>query len=117
MVESEVCQGFTADEVKAALRHMNTTKSGRTRQNPSKVQAQHGRGLRLTADEYLQKSRAETKFPQEWTVTDIRPTPKGWKGLPKMESYRPISLTSTEGKTMERLVTNRLRYFAESTHY
>ena len=32
----------------------------------------------------------------------------GW-----MDGYRPISLTSTMGKVMERLVTNRLRYFAE----
>ena len=33
-----------------------------------------------------------------------------------MESYRPISHVSTIGKTMEHLVTNCLRYFAESTH-
>ena len=33
-----------------------------------------------------------------------------------MEKYRPISLLSTVGKTMERLVTNCLLYFAESRH-
>ena len=31
-----------------------------------------------------------------------------------MESHRPISLTSTVGKTVKRLVTNHLRHFAES---
>ena len=30
-----------------------------------------------------------------------------------LDSYRPISLTLTMRKVMERLVTNRLRYFAE----
>ena len=33
-----------------------------------------------------------------------------------MESHIPISLTSTVGKTMERLVTNRPLYFAECRH-
>ena len=33
-----------------------------------------------------------------------------------MLSYKPMSLTSIVGKTIERLVTNRLRYFAESMH-
>ena len=59
---------------------------------------------------------AETKVPQEWRVADIRPKLKGGKDLQKMESYRPISLMSTVGKTMERLVTNRLRYFDELMH-
>ena len=64
----------------------------------------------------LNKSWAETKVPHEWRVVDITPIPKGGKGQQKMESYRPISLTSTVGKTIERLVTNRLRYFAKLMH-
>ena len=42
--------------------------------------------------------------------------PKGGKELQKMKSYRPMSLTSTVRRTMERLITNRLRYCAESMH-
>ena len=61
-------------------------------------------------------SRPETKIPQEWRVVDIRPTPKGGKDLRKMESRRPISLTSTAGKTYVLLFTNHLRCFAESMH-
>ena len=50
-----------------------------------------------------------TKVPQEWRVADIRQASKGGKDLQKMESYRPISLTSTVENTMLRQVTNRLR--------
>ena len=53
------------------------------------------------------------EIPQAWRVADVRPVFKAGKDAQCLDSYRPISLTSTMGKVMERLVTNRLRYFAE----
>ena len=53
------------------------------------------------------------EIPQAWRVADVRPVLKAGKDARCLDSYRPISLTSTMGKVMERLVTNRLRYFAE----
>ena len=53
------------------------------------------------------------EIPQAWRVADVRPVLKTGKDAQCLDSYRPISLTSTMGKVMERLVTNRLRYFAE----
>ena len=53
------------------------------------------------------------EIPQAWRVADVRPVIKAGKDTQCLDSYRPISLTSTIGKVMERLVTNRLRYFAE----
>ena len=41
------------------------------------------------------------------------PIHKADKDLTSPSSYRPISLTSTIGKLMERLVTNRLNWFLE----
>ena len=113
VVDVEVCQGFTTDEVKAALRNINPTKAA----GPDKIHPRmHHLGLvsisLLTS--IFNKSLAETKVPQEWRVADIRPIPKGVKDLQKMEIYRHISLTSTVGNTMERLVTNRLQYIAKS---
>ena len=53
------------------------------------------------------------EIPQAWRVADVRQVLKAGKDAQCLDSYRPISLTSTMGKVMERLVTNRLRYFAE----
>ena len=57
------------------------------------------------------KSWAETKVPQEWRVADIRPARKEgrmyrrWRSI-DLYPYIYLSLTSTVGNAMERLVTN-----------
>ena len=102
--------------VKAALRNINLTKAA----GPDKIQPRflHHLGpvsiFLLTS--IFNKAWAETKVPHEWRVADIRPIPKGGKDIWKMESYRHISLTSTVGKTMEHLFTNRLQYCNESMY-
>ena len=53
------------------------------------------------------------EIPQAGRVADVRPVLESGKDTQCLDSYRPISLTLTMGKVMERLVTNRLRYFAE----
>ena len=84
-----------------------------TRRNPSRFLHHLGPISISLLKSIFNKSWAETKVHQEWRVIDIIPIPKGGKDLQKMESYGPISLTLTAGKTMEHLVTNRLQYFAE----
>ena len=59
---------------------------------------------------------SETKVLEQWRVSGSRPIPKGLNDLHKNESHRSISLTSSVGKTMERPVTNCLRYSSESMH-
>ena len=116
MVDPEVCQGITTDEVKAAHCNINLTNAA----GPGKIHPRfphHSEPVSISLlTSILNKSHAETKFPQEWSVANIRPIPKGGKDVQKMERYRPISYTSTVGKTMGRLVTNRPRYFAEVMH-
>ena len=53
------------------------------------------------------------EIPQAWRVADVCSVLKAGKDTQCFDSYRPISLTSTMGKVMERQVTNRLHYFAE----
>ena len=116
MVDPEVCQGFTTDEVRAALRNINPTITA----GPDKIHPRFLHHLGPVSISQLtsifKKSWMETKVPQEWRVTDIRLIPKGGKDQQKMAGYRPISLMLTVGRTMERLDTNRLQYFAESMH-
>ena len=52
-------------------------------------------------------------FPQAWRHSVIVPVLKAGKDKQNLSSYRPISLTSTVGKIMERLVKDRLMYYLE----
>ena len=51
--------------------------------------------------------------PQSWRNAIIIRLLKGGKPASKMDSYRPVSLTSCFAKTMERIVGNSLYYMAE----
>ena len=105
VVDPEVCQGFTTDKVRAALLSIKPTKAaGPDRIHPMFLHHLGPVSISLPM-RILKKSWAETKVPQEWRVSDIRPIPKGRMDLPKIEGYRPISLTSTVGRTMVCLVT------------
>ena len=96
VMDPEVCQGFTTDDVKAALRDINLNKAA----GPDKI---HPRFLLhlspvsiFMQTSIFNKSWAENKVPQEWRVADIRSIPKGGKDQEMMENHRPISLTSTK---------------------
>ena len=52
--------------------------------------------------------------PKTWRHAIIIPILKSGKAASKLESYRPISLTSVVVKTMERMIMNRLYYEAET---
>jgi len=56
---------------------------------------------------------SEGKMPQDWRHSIVKPVLKAGKDPQAISSYRPISLTSTIGKIMEKLVTNRLTYYVE----
>lgn len=55
-------------------------------------------------------------FPQAWRHSITVPLLKAGKDQKDIKSYRPVSLTSTIGKVMERLVTNRLSYYLEKNN-
>ena len=52
-------------------------------------------------------------IPHAWRVAVVCPVLKAGKDAQCLDSYRPISLTSTMRRVMERLVINQLRYFTE----
>ena len=56
---------------------------------------------------------SEGKVPQAWRHSIVMPVLKPGKDPHNVSSYRPISLTNTIGKVMEKLVTNRLSYHVE----
>ena len=55
-------------------------------------------------------------FPKDWQHSIIIPIPKPNKDLSEPSSYRPISLTSTLCKLMEKIITERLTWHLETNH-
>ena len=53
-------------------------------------------------------------FPTAWKHSIVTPILKAGKNPSDVKSYRPISLTATLCKVMERLVTDRLTYYVET---
>lgn len=54
------------------------------------------------------------EIPAAWKHSVIVPILKSGKVASDPSSYRPIALTSQLGKTMEKMVTERLMYYIES---
>lgn len=52
-------------------------------------------------------------MPSFWTHSIVVPLPKPGKDPHRPSSYRPIALTSTMCKLMERIIVNRLTWFCE----
>ena len=66
VVDPEVCQGFTTDEVEAALRNINPSKAaGPDNVRPSFLHHLGPVSISLLLS-IFNKSWAETKVPQEW---------------------------------------------------
>lgn len=53
-------------------------------------------------------------FPKNWKTATVLPLLKSVQNPSLVESYRPISLTSTLGKLYEKLVARRLLWELES---
>ncbi|MEL7521032.1 MAG: reverse transcriptase family protein, partial [Cyanobacteria bacterium J06553_1] len=61
----------------------------------------------------LNESWESGYLPQSWRSADIIPLPKAGKPACDIASYRPVSLTSCVGKTLERMVAGRMQHLAE----
>ena len=57
------------------------------------------------------------QLPPDWKKAIVIPLLKAKKSAFDVASYRPIALTSTLCKIMERMVANRLRWWMESNNY
>lgn len=62
----------------------------------------------------MNKIYSTGRYPSQWRSSVILSFPKPGKDLTMEENYRPISLTSSVGKLMEKIVNCRLTAFLES---
>ncbi|KZR98229.1 putative Pol protein, partial [Daphnia magna] len=68
---------------------------------------------RCTLLELLNISYSSGYLPPEWKNAIVVPIPKPNKPPNLPDSYRPISLTSCLCKVLERIMNNRLKWYAE----
>jgi ribonuclease HI len=70
-----------------------------------------GRELLL---ELLNRSWSSGEVPQAWRDATIIPLLKAGKPADRVDSFRPVSLTSCVAKCLERMIANRLQFLSET---
>ena len=116
-ISQEIEEPFTAEELKAAINNIKIGKAA----GPDELTSDYIRKLPQSAREDLLKvynySWGSEWIPQSWQEATIIPVLKKGKDPaavgPYLSTFRPISLTSHLGKTMERLVLARMNWCLE----
>ena len=103
---------FSYHELKRAIRGSKNSTPGQDRISYAMLQHLSRQSLNALLRLCNEIWRTGT-FPQAWRHSIIVPVLKAGKDKQDLSSYRPISLTSTIGKIMEKLVKDRLMYYLE----
>ena len=113
-VDNESCSKFSISELKDAIKRMRK----RGAPGPDDIPPSFIQNLGPTALETLLGLFNDSFFkgmvPQVWKLANIIPILKSGKPASRLDSFRPISLTSCVGKTLERMINNRLYSLAEN---
>ena len=109
----ELEQAFTPEELAAALKTIKAGKAG----GPDGVAPDLLKHLSLSTQKellsILNASWTTGWCPPAWRTATIVPFLKKEKDPQAVSSYRPIALTSTIGKLLERLIVKRLSWWLE----
>ena len=105
---------FSLDELSRALQHMKARAAG----GEDGIAPRFLKALGPVARQFLldcfNNSWLTGYCPQSWRNGVIIPLLKSGKPASKVESYRPVCLTSCLAKTLERMVAARLQHMAEA---
>lgn len=107
---------FTLSELKDAIRSVKCNKSPGDDRIPYELLKHLHRNALQVLLAYYNKVWKEGDLPDDWHHATIVPLLKPTKTASLPESYRPISLTSTICKVMEKMVTSRLQWFVEKNN-
>ena len=103
---------FSYHELKRAIRGSKNSTPGEDRISYAMLQHLPRQSLNALLCLYNEIWKTGT-FLQAWRHSVIVPVLKAGKDKKNLSSYRPISLNSTVGKIMEKLVKDRLMYYLE----
>lgn len=111
-----VNSGFNPRELKDAIASAKMNKSpGENGISYDLLKKLHKDALKVLI-EYYNRVWSEGTLPRDWTHAIIIPIHKPNKDPTSPESYRPISLTCTICKIMEKMITSRLQWYTEKNH-
>lgn len=109
-------QPFVLHEMTSALRQCKTKTTPGSDSIPYELLKELPRSSQSVLLEFYNQIWKEGKLPDEWKEAVVTPILKPDKSAFDVKSYRPIALTSTLVKVLERMVASRLRWWMESNN-
>ena len=106
-------ENFTIQELNKAIQKLKNKKAPGPDEITNEMIKHLGTFAKEQILEVINQSWNTGEFPSMWKEAIIIPLLKKGKDKTDKKSYRPISLLSCLGKTMERMVNNRLQYHLE----
>jgi Reverse transcriptase (RNA-dependent DNA polymerase) len=106
---------LTEEEMTAALQDCKGSSPGPDQVEYELIKQLNWSTKKKILDAYNQIWATGT-FPAAWTTATVIAVPKPGKDPERVESYRPIALTSCLCKLMERMVNRRLVFFLENNN-
>jgi ribonuclease HI len=107
---------FNLNELKQAIRSAKNNKSPGDDRIPYELLKHLHKNALRTLLSFYNELWSEGIVPSDWNHAIILPLLKPNKDATKPESYRPISLTATLCKVMEKMVANRLQWYLEKNN-
>ena len=104
---------FNLNELKQAIKSAKNNKSPGDDRIPYELLKHLHKNALKTLLNFYNEVWIEGNIPSDWNHAIILPLLKPNKDATKPESYRPISLTATLCKVMEKMVANRLQWYLE----
>ena len=100
----------------ATIKQLKNRKSPGQDQIHVEILKQAGKEARTLILRWFKKILETGIVPSLWKKAIVVPVPKTSKDPTNTTSYRPISLTSTMGKSMERIINTRLNWLLETNN-
>ena len=113
--EGQESEPFSMDELERALHLMKARSAGGADGVAPRFLKAFGPVARQFLLDCFNTSWSTGHCPQAWRNGVIIPLLKSGKPASKVESYRPVCLTSCLAKTLERMVASRLQHMAETS--